>query len=224
MKAAAVLVALIALVPTQASALDNLITVNGEGTRMAAPDIVTIRLGVTTQGKTAREASEANAKIMTAVLAAIKDAGANEADIQTHRISLQPQFEQSKNGGPVKLSGFHAGNDVAVRLRDIGKLAGVLDRAVAAGANEIADIEFSVADQSKLLDDARATAIADARRKAEIYAKAAGAGVGRPVAISEGVAAPPSPRPVAFRSVATPVAPGEVPLQVTVTVSYELTQ
>jgi uncharacterized protein YggE len=223
MKATAFLVALIALVPAQASALDKLITVTGEATKSAAPDTVTIRLGVMSQGKTAREASEANAKKMTTVIVAIKDAGANEADIQTARLSLQPQFEQNKNG-PAKLVGFHASNDVTVKLHDVGKLAELVDHAVSAGANEISGIDFSVANRSKLLDDARGEAVADARRKAEIYAKAAGVVVGRPMSISESTALPHPPQPMAYRAVATPIAPGEVAMQVTVTVSYELTQ
>jgi uncharacterized protein YggE len=208
-----------------AAALDRLITVTGEATAAAVADVVTIRLGVSTQGKTAREASEANAKAMTSVIAAIKAAGAAERDIQTARLSLQPQFEQNKTGPP-RLTGFHASNDVSVKLREIGKLGELIDRAVSAGANEMSGIDFSVSDQSKRLDEARAEAVADARRKAEIYAKAAGVVLGRAVSITESMAVPP-PRPMAeaFRArTTTPVAPGEMAMQVTVSVSYELTQ
>jgi len=202
---------------------EKLITVTGEAMTSAAPDLATIRLGVSAQGKTARQASEANAKVMTTVMAAIKAAGIPERDIQTAQLSLQPQFEQNKNGPP-HLTGFQTSNDVTVKLRDIGKLADLIDRAVAAGANEISGIEFSLSDRSKQLDEARAQAIADARRKAEIYAKAAGLVAGRAVAITESSASPP-PRPAAaFRAVATPVAPGELTLHVTVMVSYELAQ
>jgi uncharacterized protein YggE len=100
----------------------------------------------------------------------------------------------------------------------------VLDRAIAAGANEMSGIEFVVSEQSKLLDQARDDAIADARRKAELYAKAAGAKLGGVVSISEEGPAPPQPRPMqAVRAGAVPVAPGEQTLRATVSVSYELT-
>jgi uncharacterized protein YggE len=204
---------------------DKLITVTGEAMTSVAPDRVTMRLGVATQGKTAREASDSNAKTMTAVIAAIKASGAEERDIQTTRLTLQPVFEQKPNGPP-HLTGFRASNDVNVKLDDVGKLAGLIDRAVAAGANEMSGIEFGISDQSKRLDEARAQAITDARRKAEIYAKAAGVVVGRPVSIVENGATPP-PRPMsaaAFRAAPTPVAAGELALQATVTVSFELTQ
>ena len=80
----------------QAQAVEKLVTVAGEATVAVAPDTAMIRIGVTSQDKTAREAGEANAKQMTAVLAAIKDAGIAERDIQTSRLSLQPQYDPNK--------------------------------------------------------------------------------------------------------------------------------
>jgi uncharacterized protein YggE len=226
-KIAAAIFVWLALVisPGSALALEKLITVSGEAMTSAAPDIVTIRLGVATQGDTARKANETNAKVMNAVLAAIKAAGVEERGIQTSRLSLQPQFEQKPNGPP-HLTGFRASNDVTVKLNDVGKLSDLIDRAVAAGANEMSGLEFSLSDHAKRLDEARAQAVEDARRKAEIYAKAAGVVVGRPVSITENTVSSP-PRPVAaatFRGAPTPVAPGEVTLHAAVTMSFELTQ
>ncbi|MBV9262198.1 MAG: SIMPL domain-containing protein, partial [Pseudolabrys sp.] len=175
------------------------------------------------QGKTAREASDANAKEMTAVLAAIKDGGVADRDIQTSRLSLQPQFDPNKQG-TARLTGFQATNQVSVRVRNIDNLAGLIDRAVGAGANEMSGIEFVVSDQSKLLDRARADAVADSKRKAEIYANAAGVKLGRAVAISDEDSNPPARPMQTLRAGAVPVAAGEQTLRVTVTVSYELAQ
>ncbi len=210
------------LVPIPALALDKLVTVTGEATVAVAPDSAVIRIGVSSQDKTAREASDANAKQMTAVLAAIKSNNIAERDIQTSRLSLQPQYDANKSG-TARLTGFQATNQVTVRIRDIGNLAAVLDSAISAGANEMSGIEFVVSEQSKLLDRARDDAIADARRKAELYAKAAGARLGHVVAISEeGSALPPHPMQT-LRASAVPISPGEQTLKAVVTVSYELT-
>ncbi len=160
-----------------ASAADHLVTVTGEATVSVAPDTSIIRIGVTSQGKTAREASEANAKQMTSVLGAIKSGGIADKDVQTSQLSLQPQYDPNK-AGAAHLLGFQVTNQVTVKIHDIDNLPGVLDRAIAAGANEMSGIEFIVSEQSKLLDEARSEAIADAHRKAEIYARAAGAKVG----------------------------------------------
>jgi uncharacterized protein YggE len=211
------------IAPGAAHAIDRQITVTGDATISVAPDTAMIRLGVTSQSKTAREASDANAKQMTTVLAAIKDAGIAGRDVQTSRLSLQPQYDQSKPGA-ARLLGFQVTNQVTVRIREIDKLPSILDHAIAAGANEMSGIEFIVSEQSKLLDQARDDAVADARRKAELYAKAAGVKLGNVVSIIEEGSAPP-PRPVmqAMRAGAVPVAPGEQMLRAGVTVSFELT-
>ncbi len=211
-----------ALAPVSAFAAERLVTVTGEASVAVAPDTSIIRIGVTSQGKTAREASEANAARMTSVLAAIKDAGIADKDVQTSRLSLQPQYDPNK-AGAAHLLGFQVTNQVTVKIHDIANLPGILDRAIAAGANEMSGIEFIVSEQSKLLDQARDEAIADARRKAEIYAHAAGAKVGHVVAITEGGAAAPPIAMQAMRAAGVPVAPGEQTLRAMVTVSYELT-
>lgn len=210
-----------ALACVSAQAADKLVTVNGEATVAVAPDAAVIRIGVTSTGKTAREASDANASKMTAVFSAIKDSGIAERDIQTSRLSLQPQYDPNKSG-TARLLGFQVTNQVTVKIRDIDKVPAILDRAIGAGANEMSGIEFIVSEQSKLLDQARDDAIADAHRKAELYAKAAGVKLGPVAAITEEGSAPP-PRPLAaMRASAVPVAPGEQMLRAMVTVSYEL--
>jgi uncharacterized protein YggE len=204
-----------------AHAADKLVTVTGEATVAIAPDAAVIRIGVNSQGKTAREASDANAKQMTAVLAAIKDAGVADRDVQTSRLSLQPQYDPNK-GGTARLLGFQVTNQLTVRIHDIDKLPNFLDRAIAAGANEMSGIEFVVSEQSKLLDQARDDAVADGRRKAELYATAAGARIGQVLTIVEDGSSPP-PRPMqAMRAAGVPIAPGEQTMRASVTITYAL--
>lgn len=214
---------LLAATSSPALALDKLITVTGQGSIAVAPDTAVIRIGVSSQGKNAREASAANAKQMNAVLNAVKQSGIAERDIQTSRLSLQPQYD-AKNGSN-RLLGFQVTNQITVRIHDIDKLPAILDKAISAGANEMSGIEFVVSGKSKLLDKARTDAMADAHRKAELYAKAAGASLGQVVSITEEGSVPP-PHPFqAMRATAAggvPVAPGEQMLRATITVSYDL--
>jgi hypothetical protein len=162
---------------------------------------------------------------MGKVLLALKAANIEQKDIQTSQLSLQPQYAPNRTG-PSPVVGYRASNRVTVRLHEILKVAGTIDTLVGAGANEIGGIAFSVSNASKLLDDARERAIADARRKAEIYAKAAGVTLGAPLGISE--EGMPSPMPYrkmsAGLAAATPVAPGEQTLQVTISVSWAIKQ
>lgn len=201
------------------------ITVNGEATISVPPDIAQIDSGVTTEAKTAREASDANNKAMGVVLLALKNAGLAEKDIQTSRLSLSPQSAASRNANaPFQIVGYRASNRVTVTIRDITKVAETIDVLVGAGANEISGISFMVSKASKLLDEARSEAIGDARRKAEIYARAADVTIGAPLSISEES----TPGPIPYRKMAAgvaagaPVAQGEETLRVTISVSYEL--
>ena len=201
------------------------ISVIGEANVSVAPDQAQIDGGVTSDARTAREASEANNAAMAKVLLALKGAGIEEKDYQTSRLSLQPQFAPSKvaERAPGIVS-FRASNRVTVRIRDVSKVANVIDVLVGAGANDIGGINFTVTQASKHLDEAREKAIADARRKAEIYAKAAGVTLGEPLSISEEGAPVPMYRGkmAAPMAAGAPVAQGEETLAVTVSVSWAI--
>ena len=201
------------------------ISVTGEATVSVPPDLAEIDGGVTSEAKTAREASEANNAAMGKVLQALKGAGLEDKDIRTSRLSLQPQSAPNRSG-PSAIAGYRASNRVTIRVRDVTKVAGVIDTLVGAGANEIGGINFVVSQASKLLDEARERAVADARRKAEIYAKAAGVTLGAPLSISEeGNSAPvPYRRMAAGMAASAPVAQGEETLAVTLSVSWAIKQ
>jgi uncharacterized protein len=199
------------------------ISVTGEATVSVAPDLAQIDGGVTSDGKTAREASEANNAAMGKVLLALKGAGIEEKDYQTSRLSLQPQYAPNRTGSS-PITGYRASNRVTIRLRDVTKVANVIDVLVSAGANDIGGINFTVSQPSKHLDEAREKAVADARRKAEIFAKAAGVTLGEPLSISEEGAPAPMFRGkmAAPMAAGAPVAQGEETLSVTVGVSWAI--
>jgi uncharacterized protein YggE len=230
MKHHAIFAALVAGALSTAPALANSdfppsISVSGEATISATPDQAEIEAGTTTDAKTARDAADANNTAMAKVLSALKVAGIDAKDIQTSRLSLQPQYAPNHN--PPAVTGYRASNQVMVRLHDIAKVGNTIDTLVSAGATDIGGINFTVSNASKLLDDARTQAIADARRKAEIYAKAAGVTLGPPISILEGGAAPVPmfrAKMAAAPMAATPVAPGQETLSVSVNVSWAIKQ
>ena len=235
MKKPAVLVASLAAVvattlPATSARADDFpsaISVSGEANVSVAPDLAQIDAGVANDAKSAKEASDANNAAMGKVLLALKGAGIPEKDYQTSRLSLQPQYGQNKSTGASPVVGFRASSRVTVKIRDVAKVAGIIDALVGAGANDIGNISFEVTQASKLLDDAREQAVADARRKAEIYAKATGVTLGAPLSVSEGGAPMPLFKArMAMAPMAAPaaVAPGEETLSVTVNVSWAIKQ
>ena len=209
---------------------DRWVEVSGEGSVSAAPDFARVTLGVTSTGKNAGQAMEANAKAANALVSLIKAEGVAPADIQTSDVSISPMFSQPSAGQATvpTITGYSVSDNLTVIVREIPRLGALLDKAVTAGANSIYGIGFGHNNPSALLDKARPLAIADARRKAEIYASAGGARIGRLMVLTE--EAGPQP-PVAFSrayaagaAAPTPIEAGEDKLTVTVTARFELTQ
>jgi uncharacterized protein YggE len=221
--AAAIAAVTLFAAPSMAETAPPAISVTGEANVSVPPDLALVDGGVTSEAKTAREATDANNTAMGKVLLALKIAGIDEKDVQTSRLSLQPQSAPNR-AGPNAIVGYRASNRVTIKVRNVSNAAAVIDTLVGAGANEIGGIQFMVSQASKLLDEARDKAVADARRKAEIYARAAGVTLGAPLSISEqGNAAPmPYRKMSAGLQTAAPVAQGEETLSVTVNVSWAI--
>jgi uncharacterized protein len=219
-----------ATVGTQAQQLpsppERRVIVIGEGSVSVAPDYAQLRSGVITTAKTAKEATDANSKLMAAITAALLSAGIEQKDIQTARFSVQPVYVRQQNVAP-KLSGFTVSNQVNVTIRQIDKVGEILDRLLTTGATDVGEVEFLHADPGKVLDQAREAAIADARRKAELYAHASGLSLGGVTLITEdsGYAAPGQMAAVRVSGgmgAPVPIAAGEDTLRVRITVGFEL--
>jgi uncharacterized protein YggE len=210
--------------PAQAEAR---VIVIGEGSVHVAPDYALIRGGVTTKGKTVKEATDANSKLMAAVTAALLNAGIAQADIQTAQFSIQPVYAPPQPQSEPKLVGYSVSNQVTVTVRALGKVSDSLDRMIDAGATDIGNVSFLHSDPAKALDQAREAAVADARRKAELYAHAGGFTLGRVAWLTEDTGAmPPGPMPM-FRAQAAmaaplPISPGEDTLRVRITVGFDI--
>ena len=193
----------------------------------AAPDYASIASGVTVRAKTAQEAAAANAKLMVAVTAALRDAGIAQEDIQTARYSIEPIYAPPQQNAEPKLTGFSASNQISAKVRDIARVGDIIDRLIGAGANEIGGVQFLHSDISKALDGARQAAMADARRKAQVYAEAAGIRLGSVIWITEEPGYAPSYPMAALRASSaapTPITAGEDTLRAQITVGFDIAQ
>ena len=215
----------IAVVATPALAADpRTIAMTGHGEMRVAPDMAQVTAGVSTMAPTAAQALSANSSHMKAVFATLTKLGIPERNIQTSNFFVSPQYSNGDNNTPRRLTGYQVNNDVTVRLDDVGKLGGALDALVAAGANQINGVSFSIQNSTPLLEKARADAVADARARAETYAKAAGVALGPILSISEG-GAEATPRPmfrVAAMQAETRIAPGEQSVTADVSIVWEI--
>ncbi len=204
------------------------ITVVGEGRVDSAPDMATVTLGVTTEAKGAREAIDENSRAMAAVLTRLKEAGIAERDLQTSDFSVWPRYDnRSLPAGTQGIAGFVVQNTVLVRVRDLDGLGGILDAVARDGANRFQGLSFGLQDPGPAEDAARKAAVTEARRKAALYAEAAGVALGDLVTLSEEMSAGPGPvmmQAEMLRSASNevPVASGEVSVTARVVLVYEI--
>ena len=206
---------------------DHTISVTGTGRVILAPDVADLRIGVSVQRATVRAARADAAKVMTAVIAALKKVGLADADIQTSGITLQPQYDYS-NGAAPRLNGYQFSNSLTVTVRKLDILGDAIDDALAAGATSLDSVTFRVDDETKAEAQARTAAMADAKTKAQALASAAGVSIQGVSSITESIA--PIPYPVVYdraaagaavdKQISTPVQPGTNEVSVTVAVAY----
>lgn len=205
----------------------TLLEISAQGETRRTPDLATISAGVVTQAADAATAMRENAARMDRVLAALKRAGVADRDVRTASISLSPQYRYGENQPPI-ITGYQASNSVTVKFREIARSGTILDALVATGANQISGPELGLDNPNAAMDEARLDAVAKARARAELYAKAAGLRVKRILSISEGVYDMPRPMPVMVRGMAmaqdaeSKIMPGEQQVGVTLSVRFEL--
>jgi len=202
------------------------IVVSGTGRVAVEPDVAELRLGVAISRETVAEARSEAAATMSAILAAIREAGVAERDIRTAMLSVQPRYDYRDGQAPA-LAGYDLSNVVEVTVRELAAVGDVIDGSLRAGATSLDGLAFQVAEPSAPEAAARTAAVADARAKAEVLAAAAGIRIAGVADIVEGGAPPSFPLAKAARmSLAadsgTPVAAGTTDVVVTVTVTFRI--
>jgi uncharacterized protein YggE len=201
------------------------LTMGGHGEVRTTPDTAMLSAGVSTEGATAAAALAANNNRMQAVMTAIKKLDVPDKDIRTSNFSVSPQYANSSNETP-RITGYQASNQVEVRLEDVNKLGTALDALVTAGANQMHGVNFLIRNDADLLSQARTAAVAEARAKAETFAKAAGVTLGAIQSISEDSSLGPRPlyaaAPMVAMAKAVPVAMGEQSVSADVNIIWEI--
>lgn len=201
-----------------------------EGTASAVPDMARLSAGVITEANSANEAMAQQRSRMNRVIAAVRDSGVEERDIQTAGINLSPIYRQDREKpGDQRISGYRASNRVTVIVRELKRVGGALDALVAAGANNIGQVSFAFSKEDELLEKARENAVGELEARRDFYARVAGLKIGRLLSLSEsGGIRPPRPMEFAVRAESmdakapTPVSPGESEVSVGLSAVYEI--
>lgn len=162
------------------AAENGVIRVSGNATVSFSADTAVIQVGVNTRKATVREAQGENNVLMNSVIDAILKAGVDEKDIITSQFDVYSTFEYAvdANGREVSTPCYQVSNMLSVTVRDLNLLGGVLDAAMAAGANTTYGIRFSSTKENDAYQKALTRAVEDAAAKAGVLAAAAGKELG----------------------------------------------
>ena len=161
------------------------ITVTGSASVTLKADYARVSVGVSTTAKTVDEATQQNNATIHAVIEALKNAGIAEEDIVTNSYSVHAQYDYSSFSSEQKLTGYNVTNQLTVIIRDMEHIGATLDKATAAGANNIYNIQFLSTKADEAQDEATVYAVQDAMRRAKLLAGAAGLELGGIKSISD---------------------------------------
>jgi len=207
------------------------IWVSGSGEVSVTPDVAILRLGIEAQEASVAEAQAKASEAMDNVMTALTDSVA-EKDVQTQYFSIRQRTRWDQAREEEVVVGYRVTNSVVAKIRDMDKVASIIDAVVQAGGDfiRIDNLGFSVDDPSIYYEEAREKAIADAKAKAEQLAELAGVTLGKPTYVSEGIQpiypeylvaggmAPPAPAPAPAPS----ISPGEMTVSLTVQIAYSI--
>ena len=208
------------------------ISVSGHGEVLVKSDTGFFTVGVQISAKSVAEAQARGARAAEAVINSVKKNGIDEKDIKTTGLSIQPEYTYPRDGGKPSITGYQVTNEVTVKVRKLDTFSKVIDDSAAAGGDDVrlSGIRFDVEDNEKALEQARAAAVADAKKKAAQLAKLGEVSLGAPQSIQEVSSS--QPPAVEVRGVAalkatgadtaTPVQPGTGAVVVDVVVRWAI--
>jgi uncharacterized protein YggE len=198
---------------------------SGEGHVSVAPDVARVVLGVDAQDQSLARANANATTRMAKVRAALEKAGVGAKDVRTVRYAVEVQRSFEKPNAGVVI-GYRVVNQVLVTVRDLPRLGGLLDQVVAAGANDVGALSMEKEDVSAERGRALERAVSDARARASVLAKAAGASLGEALQVNEGGPMPivPMSGVMSARAAASevPVSTGELEIVATVDVTFAI--
>ena len=206
----------------------NTISFSGEGKVNAKPDIALIRVVIFNEALTSKEAEKALAPRSKAMVDFLKKQGIEEKDIKTVEYNIIPQYAYPERESP-KIRSYQAYQELEVKIKDIDKASEIVDGAVNAEANKVTDLRFTIDEPEKLQAEARAKAIADAKKKADELEDQLGIRLGKIVNFSENTGGYPIPYYLEAKEVsggvgsAIPEIPtGENEIKVDVSITYQI--
>ncbi len=210
------------------AATTNTISFSGEGKVVAKPDIAKVNLSIVTDALTSKTAQDENSKKSKAITDYLKKQNIDDKDIKTTGYNIYPQYKYPQYGGQPTITGYQVNQSIEIKIRDLDKVSNILDGVVSAGANVVNQLSFEIDNPDALKAEARAKAVADAKKKANELQSQVGISLGKIVNFSENTGGYPVPiyydaKGLEMSGGGGPSVPtGENEITVDITITYQI--
>src|SRR3990167_7993 len=171
----------------------NTVSFSGEGRVVAKPDIAKVQLSIVTDALTSKTAQDDNSKKSKAVTDYLKKQNIDDKDFKTTGYNIYPQYKYPQYGGQPTITGYQVNQSLEIKVRNLDNVSNILDGVVTAGANQVNGLSFEIDNPEALKTEARAKAIADAKKKANELQSQVGISLGKIVNFSENTSGYPVP-------------------------------
>ncbi len=169
----------------QENPADRTISVSGEGSVTAIPDIATVRFGIVSTAEDPEEARAGNAEAAAAALNSVRDLGVAEQKIKLESLRLRPAREYDRETRRYVEIGFEISRRLVVELDDLDRLPALIAQVVQKGANRLEGISYDLSDRESVRNEALREAVINARKKAELMAGALDTELGQVLRVGE---------------------------------------
>ena len=171
----------------------NTITVSGKGEIYSKPNLALVDFSVKTEAKIVSKAINENSSKMNKIIEAMGKEGIDKKDLKTTSFNIYPRYEYIKSKetqqlypyGKRVLAGYDVSQTLEVKIRNMGIIGEVVQKATDSGANEIGNMRFTIENEDELKSKARKEAIDKAKSKAKELASQLGVNLVRIVSFSE---------------------------------------
>lgn len=209
------------------------LTVSETGTVPHAPDTAFVTFGMESSGKSLAEAQKRNSTVMSKVMDRLRDLQIDKERIQTSSFSVSPQYRPPPNRpadappASPEIIGYIVSNMVTVEIRVLDRVGTVIEEVLKAGANSFQGLHWGLRDEQSVHLSALKQAAAKAREKAVVLSESLHVRLVRVLSANEGghmvrPAVPMARMAMEASSGEVPVSPGELKVEATVTLVYEI--
>ena len=171
------------------------ISVSGTGSASTEPDRARLNMSIVVRDPSLQVAQGQAGQVAQRVLAMTDALDIDRKRVDTTGASVRPDYKYDRKTGESTFNGYIATRNIVVVVKDLEKLAALVEGSVDAGVNQVSPPQLFSSTRQEAYRQALENAAEDARANAERLAGALGIKLGSAVSVNASPHASPMPQP-----------------------------